>query len=223
MSTVMSSYWQNIDRKCGVPMCSFSVFPEQICLWVSEDVEVLQNNPALKVHQTSRFTSNLWRFRRAPWFTFLQYRALCTFCLIPSKLNERLISNAWDLLQNGPAIVESADEAGSLAGWPANCRYGKRWKRRAMATMKRGGWELLGVDEWAVNEKWATVIKMKVEWQEGRRWNEKRVGEWQKVNIHIQIIWQARLCAFGMGVFNTWGSTGAFRGEEEPDLFHIAP
>lgn len=34
-------------------------------------------------------------------------------------LNERLISNAWYQLQNGPAIVDSADAAGSLAGQPA--------------------------------------------------------------------------------------------------------
>lgn len=45
-----------------------------------------------------------------------QYRAPCTCCLIPSTLNEKLISNAWDLRQNGLAIVDSAEEAGLLAG-----------------------------------------------------------------------------------------------------------
>lgn len=38
-------------------------------------------------------------------------------------------------LQNGPSIVDSADEAGSLAG----CRDGGRLERRGMARKKRGG------------------------------------------------------------------------------------
>lgn len=44
-------------------------------------------------------------------------------------LNERLISNAWDLLQNGTAIVDSADKAGLLAGRP-EVRVGGAERRR---------------------------------------------------------------------------------------------
>lgn len=51
-------------------------------------------------------------------------------------LNERLISNAWDLLQNGPAIVDSADKAGSLAGRPPGWRRGEKRDGRTEA---RGG------------------------------------------------------------------------------------
>lgn len=58
-------------------------------------------------------------------------------------LNERLISNAWDLLQNGPAIVVSADEAGSLAGQPA----------ADMGEVKRGLAKAVDVNEYAAVKK----------------------------------------------------------------------
>lgn len=63
-------------------------------------------------------------------------------------LNDRLISNAWDLLQNGPAIVDSADKASLQAGRPASCRDGGRQKRRGLTEVRvggaggRGGWGL---------------------------------------------------------------------------------
>lgn len=61
-------------------------------------------------------------------------------------LNERLIRNAWDLLRSSPTIVDSADEAGLLAGrMAAQMKEGikeERWQ-------DRGGGGEFGV----VNEK----------------------------------------------------------------------
>lgn len=107
----MSFYWQTSNCESEAP-CALSVFflRKYACGW--EDVEVLQPRRALLLHQSAQRACNLWCFRWRLWFTLQQYRAACTCCLIPSTLNESLISNAWDLLQHGLTIVISADAAG---------------------------------------------------------------------------------------------------------------
>lgn len=95
--------------------------------------------------------------------TTIQGSMYCTCCLILSLLNERLISNAWDLLQNGPAIVISADKAGSLAGWPVSHRYG-RWK-----------WGVC----WSWGMGWGADVKL------GRGKKKKKKSEEKKENSRV--------------------------------------